>query len=70
MLVCQLFTARKNRIFVLFRRGGASRVVNKAYRVTEAIAGVGKKPTLTLQVQCGSMSPSLPITATNLRRDK
>ncbi|NEO11065.1 MULTISPECIES: hypothetical protein [unclassified Moorena] len=34
MLVCQLFTARKNRIFVLFRRGGASRVVNKACRVS------------------------------------
>ncbi|NEO63949.1 MAG: hypothetical protein F6J98_27390, partial [Moorea sp. SIO4G2] len=25
---------RKNRIFVLFRRGGASRVVNKACRVS------------------------------------
>ncbi|NEQ18347.1 MAG: hypothetical protein F6K44_33690 [Moorea sp. SIO3E2] len=33
-------------LLVLFRRGGASRVVNKAYRVSEAMAGVGKKPAL------------------------
>jgi hypothetical protein len=39
----QLHWVNKN--FVLFRRGGASRVVNKAYRVSEAIAGVGEKPT-------------------------
>ncbi|NEO82090.1 hypothetical protein [Moorena sp. SIO4G3] len=37
---------RKNQIFVLFRRGGASRVVNKACRVSEPLGGVGKKPTL------------------------
>ncbi|WP_267876366.1 MULTISPECIES: hypothetical protein [Moorena] len=30
----------------MFRRGGASRVVNKAYRVTESLDGVGKKPAL------------------------
>ncbi|NEO89056.1 MAG: hypothetical protein F6K56_01770 [Moorea sp. SIO3G5] len=39
---------RKNRIFVLFRRGGASRVVNKACRVSEPLGGVGKKPTRSL----------------------
>ncbi|NEO77408.1 MAG: hypothetical protein F6J99_14640, partial [Moorea sp. SIO4G3] len=34
---------------VLFRRGGASRVVNKAYRVSEPLGGVGKKPTRSLK---------------------
>ncbi|AOX02071.1 hypothetical protein BJP34_23885 [Moorena producens PAL-8-15-08-1] len=36
----------KHNFFVLFRCGGASRVVNKACRVSEPLGGVGKKPTL------------------------
>ena len=38
------------------RCGGASRVVTKAYRVTEAKAGVGKKPALYFWVSVWSMS--------------
>ena len=49
--------------FVLVpRRGGASRVFNKAHRVSQAMAGVGEKPTLysVLRISDGSMSRNIP----------